>query len=288
MNFNEKKNKFIAVDRILDDYLKEINQYKILSPKEERELVEKAKSGDDAAREKLINCNLRFVYSVVKNYANEDNINDLINEGNTGLMSAIDTFDLTKQNRFLSYAIWTIKRSVYSYLNGENLPIRKTNNTKTVYKIKRIKQKFFAEHNRYPEVDEIAEILEKEHDFKIKDKADLLDITITSISTCFDDEDARAFENSPYFTEKTAVGNDYEDEIERDHASIVSGALISSLTEREKTIVKMAFGIAPYNKEYTNAEIGKEIGMTAERARQLKNGAIEKMKKLAVAEHFSF
>jgi RNA polymerase primary sigma factor len=288
MNFNEKKNKFIVIDRTLDDYLKEINGYKILSPKEERALVELAKSGDDNARQKLVASNLRFVYSVVKNYANDDNIKDLISEGNKGLMCAIDSYDPSKDTRFLSYAIWTIKREVYAYLNGENHLIRKTNNTKTVYKIKNIKQKFFAEHGRYPDVDEIAEILESEYGFKTKDKTDLLDVTTTSINTCYDDEDSKAFENSEYFTEKTAVGNDYENEIDRDHTSAVSSALISCLSDREQTVIKMAFGLAPYNKEYTNAEIGEEIGMTAERARQLKNGAIEKMRKLAVAEHFTY
>lgn len=282
MNFKEKKNnKFIASDRTLNDYLKEISQYKVLTPKEERELVLKMKAGDEEARNKLIDCNLRFAYSVAKNYANDDNIKDIVNEANTGLIIAAEKFDETKGNRFLSYAIWYIKREVQAYLNGENLLIQKTNNTKTVYKIAKIKQKFFAEHNRYPDVDEMAEILEKEYGLKIKDKTDLLDITTTSINTCFDDEDSKAFENSPYFTERTAVENEYEDEIAQDHTASVSGALISSLTEREQTIIKMAFGIG-YNKEYTNAEIAEEIGMSSERVRQLKNGAIEKMKREAV------
>ena len=280
-NTKEKKNRFIATDRTLNDYLKEISQYKVLTPKEERELVLKMKAGDEEARNKLIDCNLRFAYSVAKNYANDDNIKDIVNEANTGLIIAAEKFDETKDNRFLSYAIWYIKREVQAYLNGENLLIQKTNNTKTVYKISKIKQKFFAEHNRYPDVDEMAEILEQEYGLKIKDKTDLLDITTTSINTCYDDEDSKAFENSPYFTERTAVENEYEDEIAQDHTSSVSGALISSLTEREQTIIKMAFGIG-YNKEYTNAEIAEEIGMSSERVRQLKNGAIEKMKHEAV------
>lgn len=281
MTLKEKKNRFISTDRCLNDYLKEINKYKVLKTDEEKELVIRAKAGDEEAREKLIDCNLRFAYSIAKNYANEDNLKDLINEGNRGLICAIKNLDETKDNKFLSYAIWYIKREIQAYLNGENLLIRKTNNTKTVYKIAKIKQKFFSEHNRYPDVDEIADILEKEYGLKIKDKTDLLDITTTSINTCFDDEDAKAFENSPYFTEKTAVDNDYEDEIIRDHRASVSGALISLLTEREQTIIKMAFGIG-YNKEYTNQEIGQEIGMCSERVRQLKNEALEKMKHEAV------
>ena len=287
MNLKEGKTNFISGNRSLNTYLKEINQYKVLTSTEETELVEKMRNGDEEARAKLISANQRFVYAIAKRYGNDDNILDLVNEGNKGLMTALDSYDPEKKNRLLSYAVWYITRDILAYLNGENVLIRKTNNTKTVYKIPKIKEKFYAEHNRYPDVDELAEILESEYGLKIKDKTDLLDISTTSINTCFDDEDARAFENTPYFTEKTAVDNDYVSEMSEEHNSIISGTLISSLTEKEQTIIKMSFGIG-YNKEYTNAEIGEVVGMSGERVRQLRNGAIEKMKKLAVAEHFTY
>ena len=286
MNLKEGKTNFIGGNRSLNDFLKDINKYNVLSHTEETELAERMKAGDEQAREKLISANQRFVYAIAKRYGNDDNVLDLVNEGNKGLMTALDSYDPEKKNRLLSYAVWYITRDILAYLNGENVLIRKTNNTKTVYKIPKIKEKFYAEHNRYPDVDELAEILESEYGLKIKDKTDLLDISTTSINTCFDDEDARAFENTPYFTEKTAVDNDYVSEMEQEHSSIVSGTLLSMLSEREQTIVKMSFGIG-YNKEYTNAEIGEEVGMSSERVRQIKHAAIEKMKQYAVAEHFS-
>ena len=287
MNLKERKTGFIAADQTINAYLKDINRYKVLSAAEEAELVKKMREGDESAREKLATANLRFVYAVAKRYANSDNLLDLVQEGNTGLLTALNAFDPEKGTRFLSCAVWYITRSILAHINGDNALIRKTNNTKTVYKIPKIKEKFYAENNRYPDTDELAAILEADYDLKIKDKTDLLDVSTTSISTCFDDEDARAFENTPYFTEKTAVDNDYLPEMDNEFNSVVSGALMSSLTEREQTIVRMAFGIG-YNKEYTNAEIAEEIGMSSERVRQLKNGAIEKMRKLAVAEHLSF
>jgi RNA polymerase primary sigma factor len=287
MNLKEGKTNFIGGNRSLNDFLKDINKYNVLSHTEETELAERMKAGDEQAREKLISANQRFVYAIAKRYGNDDNVLDLVNEGNKGLMTALESYDPEKKNRLLSYAVWYITRDILAYLNGENVLIRKTNNTKTVYKIPKIKEKFYAEHNRYPDVDELAEILESEYGLKIKDKTDLLDISTTSINTCFDDEDARAFENTPYFTEKTAVDNDYVSEMSEEHNSIISGALISSLTEKEQTIIKMSFGIG-FNKEYTNAEIGEVVGMSGERVRQLRNGAIEKMKKLAVAEHFTY
>lgn len=288
MNLKEKKTNFVgANDPGVNAYLKDINRYKVLSAGEEAELVKKMREGDESAREKLATANLRFVYAVAKRYANNDNLLDLVQEGNTGLLTALNAFDPEKGARFLSCAVWYITRSILAHLNGENAIIRKTNNTKTVYKIPKIKEKFYAENNRYPDVDELAAILEADYGLKIKDKTDLLDISTTSINTCFDDEDARAFENTPYFTDKTAVDNDYLPEMDNEFNSVVSGTLMSSLTEREQVIVRMAFGIG-YNKEYTNAEIAQEVGMSSERVRQLKNGAIEKMRKLAVAEHLSF
>lgn len=287
MNLKEKKSGFINADHSISTYLKEINRYKVLTAAEEAELIEKMNNGDEEAKALLIASHQRFVYAVAKRYGNDDNVLDLVNEGNVGLMQALETFDPAKGNRFLSYAIWYIRREINAYLNNDNLLIRKTNNTKTVYKLSKIKSKFFAEHNRYPDMEEIAEILEKEYGVKIKDKTDLLDVTTTSINTCFDDEDARAFENTPYFTERTSVENEYQDEIDNEYNSVVSGALMSILTEREQDIIKKAFGIG-YGKEFTNAEIGEDLGMSSERVRQLKNGAIKKMQKAAVAEHLSF
>ena len=287
MNLKERKTGFIATDQTINAYLKDINRYKVLSAAEEAELVKRMREGDESAREKLVTANLRFVYAVAKRYANSDNLLDLVQEGNTGLLTALNAFDPEKGTRFLSCAVWYITRSILAHINGDNALIRKTNNTKTVYKIPKIKEKFYTENNRYPDMDELAAILEADYGLKIKDKTDLLDVSTTSITTCFDDEDARAFENTPYFTEKTAVDNDYLPEMNKEFNSVVSGTLMSSLTEREQTIVKMAFGIG-YNKEYTNAEIADEIGMSSERVRQLKNESIEKMRKLAVAEHLSF
>lgn len=287
MNLKERKTGFIAADQTINAYLKDINRYKVLTAAEEAELVKKMREGDESAREKLVTANLRFVYAVAKRYANSDNLLDLVQEGNTGLLTALNAFDPEKGTRFLSCAVWYITRSILAHINGDNALIRKTNNTKTVYKIPKIKEKFYTENNRYPDMDELAAILEADYGLKIKDKTDLLDVSTTSITTCFDDEDARAFENTPYFTEKTAVDNDYLPEMDKEFNSVVSGTLMSSLTEREQTIVKMAFGIG-YNKEYTNAEIADEIGMSSERVRQLKNESIEKMRKLAVAEHLSF
>ena len=286
MNLKEKKSSYVNSDHAISAYLKEINKYKVLTAPEEAELIEKMNNGDENAKALLIASHQRFVYAVAKRYSNGDNVLDLVNEGNIGLMQALETFDVTKGNRFLSYAIWYIRREINAYLNNDNLLIRKTNNTKIGYRLAKIRSKFFAEHNRYPDVDEIAEIFNTEYGVKISDNSDLFTVTTASINMCFDDEDSRAFENTPYFTEKTSVYNEFQDEMDTEHNSDVSKALISILTEREQTIIKMAFGIG-YSKEFTNAEIGEDLGMSSERVRQLKNGAIKKMQQAATAKHLS-
>lgn len=287
MILKDVRSNFINSNTTIAAYLKEINKCKVLTQSEEEKLVDEMLEGNEEAKNKLILANQRFVYAVAKRYGNDDNILDLVSEGNIGLMSALETFDKSRGNRFLSYAIWYIRREINAYLNNDNLLIKKTNNAKTTYKIPKIKSKFYTENNRYPNNDEIAEILEKEYGLKIKDKNDLLDVTTTSISTCFDDEDNRAFENTPYFTNKTAINNEYEVGIQKEHNSSITETLISQLSNREKTVIKMAFGIG-YNKEYTNAEIGEEVNMSSERVRQLKNNAIKKMHQFAESKHISY
>lgn len=288
MNLKNKKNNFISTDNTVGKiYMKEINRYKVLTAKEELELIERMKSGDKEAKDLLIASNQRFVYAVAKRYGNEDNILDLVSEGNIGLMQALETFDVTKGNRFLSYAIWYIRREINSYLNNDNLLIRKTNNTKTAYKLAKIKEKFLTANGRYPDADEMCSIFESEYGIKIKDKRDLCDVTTTSISTCYDDEDSRAFENTPYFTEKTAVDNTFESETDKEYYSETSHELMSVLNERELTIIQRAFGIG-YGKAFTNSEIGEDLGMSSERVRQIKNSAISKMQQFASAEHLSY
>ena len=125
MNLKEKKTNFVgANDPGVNAYLKDINRYKVLSASEEAELVKKMREGDESAREKLTTANLRFVYAVAKRYANSDNLLDLVQEGNTGLITALSAFDPEKGTRFLSCAVWYITRSILAHINGENALIR--------------------------------------------------------------------------------------------------------------------------------------------------------------------
>lgn len=281
-NFDMKtnKNNFVVRTDAINQFLRQINKYKVLSSAEERELFKRIKNGDESAREDIIKHNQRFVFAVAKTYANDERVLDLVNEGNIGLMQAIDSYDYTKENRFLSYAVWYIRRSINAYIVNDEMFIQKTNNTKTIYQVGKLRTKFFSMYGRYPIEEELIELL-KEKGVKISDISDLYELKINSISTTYDDEDGNAFENSPMFTSKTYTTNEYETDIEKEYDSAMSGMLMSVLDERERTIIEYAFGIG-YAKSYTNNEIGEIIGMSAERIRQLKNGALKKMRMVAV------
>ena len=280
VNIAATKQTYMVRTNAINAYLKSINKYKVLSAAEERKLFECIEQGDEEARELIIKHNQRFVFDVAKTYANDERILDLVSEGNIGLMQAIDSYDYRKGTRFLSFAVWYIRRSINAYIVNDEMFIQKTNNTKTIYQIGKLKTKFFSENGRYPTEDELLGLL-KEKGIKINDVSDLYDLKINSISTTYDDEDGNAFENSPIFTSKTCTINEYEDEVDKEYDSAMSGMLMSVLDERERIIVSYAYGIG-YTKPYTNSEIAEMLDMSAERVRQLKNGAIKKMKSVAV------
>ena len=264
---------------LVKGYLNDISKYSILTADEEKALFEKIKKGDQAARNRVVEANQRFVFAVAKRYSAKDKLMDLVEEGNIGLMQAIDSFDPEKGNRFLSHAVWYIRREINAYLINDDLLIRKSNNSKTTYKLNKAKNDFFSENGRYPSSDELMDYFKEKFGIEIKDKSDLYDLRVNSISTTYDDDDSSAFENSSLFTGKTQIRNDYNDDINKDYQTMVVKKILSGLNERDRKVVEMSFGIG-YEREFTPQEIGEELGLTGERVRQIKNSAIPRLKKM--------
>lgn len=292
MDLKNTKGNFVEREGTVKQYLEDIRKYEPLTQEKENELINRFReTGDVEAFHQLINCNQRFVFAVAKRYASDDRVMDLVNEGNIGLMTAITAknektgeylYDINKGVRFLSYAVWYIRREIYSYLSNRDMLVRKQNNLKTVGRVNKIKNKFYASTGRYPSMDEIIEILDKEYGIKIMEESDLYDLRMDSLNINYDDEDASAFENSSLFTAKTSVDNDYVKDTDTEYNNEATGELLSCLDEREKEVIKRAFGMAPFNKEYTNAESGEDMGLSGERVRQIKEKALKKMRALAV------
>ena len=281
MDLSVQKNTIVSRTDTINTYLRDIQKYPILTPDEEVELYLKMKEGDEEARNKLILCNQRFVFKLAKMYVSGDVLLDVVNEGNIGLIKALDEsdFDVTKGTRFLTYAVWYIRREIVQYLTNDVNLVKKSNNTKTSFHLNNVKSKFFCENGRFPTDEEIIDIFDKDYGIKINNKSDIYEVKSESINSTFDDDDSNSFENSYDFTSKTACVNDYEKKMNKEHVSSEVQFILDSLKERDRDVMKMSFGIG-YTKEYTNFEIADELGLTPERVRQIKLACLNKFKKM--------
>ena len=282
MDLKNTKNLIYNRTDSVNSYLNDIKNYPILTPDEEIDYYIKAKSGDKEARQMLINCNQRFVFAIAKRYATDEKLLDLVDEGNIGLITAIDSnkFDVTVGIRFLSFAVWYIRREILYYLINNKTLVKKTNSAKTNFHVSNIKNKFYCENGRLPSYDELIDIFNKEYGIKIQDYRDIYELKTESINTTYDGDESDVFENSYDFTSKTASYNDYENKIDLESNQEIINQLLKSLKPREAEIIKMSFGIG-YDKQYTNSEIAFALDMTSERIRQIINTSIVKMHKYA-------
>lgn len=263
-------------------YFNEIRKYPVLTSAEERKLLETIKNGSpikaNAARNKLIECNQRFVVSAAQKWQKNDNLMDLINEGNIGLMQAIDGFDLNKKQRFLTYAVYWIRKMINDYIIKREGIIRVNNATKVHTYISKARNSFYTKYQRMPNKWELKEELMDEFNIHISNADDLDTITMNSINICDDNQDednaAAGFSQLNEFNEYTSV-NDVDDRIDEMHNSDLVKLLMARLDNREKYIVKSYFGIDCEEKGYD--VIAKDLNVCKERVRQILRDALKKM-----------
>jgi len=270
----------------LNYYLKDVRKYEVITVEEEKDLFRRIKSGDKKAVNELVSANQRFVLAVAKRFSVGDNIMDLVQVGNMGMLQAIEKFDPNKKSsdgtqiRFLSFASWYIRREISFYLVN-NVLIKKTNNVKTVFKVNKVKNTFFLENGRYPTVDELSDIIEKEYGIKIRDLSYLYDIETKYLTNSYNEDIKKdTFENSPMFNEKSSVQNEYLEKADNENDKYVVTSLLDMLKPRERTIIERLYGINA-DREYTIDEIASELGLTRERVRQIKISSVNKLKKLS-------
>lgn len=259
----------------LEKYLTEIDRIPMIRPEQEAELAHQIHSGGRKgakAKEKLITSNLRFVVSVAKQYQHQGvPLTDLINEGNLGLMAAVDRFDETRGFKFISYAIWWIRQSILQAIANYGNTIRNPQNQIGINnKVKSAINSFVQMHQRMPSVEELCEITSLEAD-KIK-KAIEVNAPITSIDTPRgEDEDGGTMADSIFSTEDAADRH-------ADHESMYTDLILilnSVLDQRERTIIIESYGIGCQEREL--ADIGNDMGLSRERVRQIRNRGIEKI-----------
>lgn len=256
----------------LEKYLQEIGHENLISTEEEVELAQRIKKGDRKALEKLTKANLRFVVSVAKQYQNQGlSLPDLINEGNVGLIKAAEKFDETRGFKFISYAVWWIRQSILQAIAEQSRFVRlPLNQVGSVNKIKRMMGKFEQEHERQPNIEEIAEEVDLPKE-KIEDAMKAPGRHVSVDAPLADGEennllDVIANNDSP-MADRQLVNESLKEEITQ---------ALRTLTEREALVVKAFFGIG--EKELSLEEIGDKYGLTRERVRQIKEKAIRRLR----------
>ena len=269
------------VDAFADDsvrlYLREIGKIPLLTPEEEADLADRIVKGDKKAKDKMVESNMRLVVSIAKRYGGRGlDFLDLIQEGNTGLLRAVEKFDPAKGFKFSTYATWWVRQAITRAIADQARTIRiPVHMVETINKVLRTTRKLTTELNREPTNEEIAEELGLEPekiDYVMRIKQDIASLD-ASVGREGDDEDS-------------VLGDFVEDE-ERDSPEDSAAnqilkeqlsEIIATLTDREQKIIRLRFGIGG-GRPHTLEEVGNEFDVTRERIRQIEAKALSKLRK---------
>lgn len=265
---------FTAEDNSLAIYLKEVGKTKSLTSAEEAEIAIKIRKGDQQSLEKLVKANLRFVISVARNYQNQGlPLSDLINEGNLGLIRAAKRFDERKNFKFISYAVWWIRQAILQALAEQSRIIKlPLNRVGTIHKIGKTQIKLEQRYKRLPNSEEIA----TELDLDESDVNETLKIGNNHMSLDAPIQDSQDSRLLDLFIDESQEQPDYY--IIQDALKDEVNKILQTLTERERKVLIMYFGIGN-ETTHTLEEIGQLFSLTRERARQIKEKAINRLKK---------
>jgi len=257
----------------LDKYLQEIGREELITAEEEVVLAKKIKDADQRALEKLTRANLRFVVSVAKQYQNQGlSLPDLINEGNLGLIKAARRFDETRGFKFISYAVWWIRQSILQALAEQSRIVRlPLNQVGSLNKINKAYSKLEQQYEREPSAEELAEIL----DLPIDKVSDTMKVSGRHVS--MDAPFANGEESSLLDVLVNADSPKADNGLMNESLSREIDRALSTLTDRERDVVKLFFGIG-LNHGLTLEEIGDKFDLTRERVRQIKEKAIRRLR----------
>lgn len=251
-------------------YMREVNETPLMTPDEEFKVGIEAKKGDKKALDYLVKANLRFVISVAKQYVdNRHGIEDLVNEGNIGLIIAAERFDPTKGFKFISYAVWWVRRTIQEYKHGCGEFIKKpSNRVAALNKYREIKNILEKRLEREPSKEEIFDAIEGLEDNDIF--SDLLNQEVCSLDKPIGEDG---------FSLIDTIANSCDVKIKNDEDDIKHKTynLLSKLKPRERQVLELSFGLHD-RKPMTLQEIGDILDLTREGVRQIKTKALLKLR----------
>lgn len=258
----------------LSVYLREINKIPLLTREEEVELARRAKKGDKEAKDKLIQANLRFVVNVAKKYQNQGlTLSDLISEGNLGLITAVDKFDVDKGYHFISYAVWWIKQSILKAICEKSRMIRlPLNRANELLQIEKVKREIGSNKDGEADIEEIADFLDMDKS-RINDLINASKEFVSLETPLSSDKDANTISDLMEDTkgadpEEVLINKTLQESIEE---------VLSTLTEKESSVIRYRFGLNG-ERPHSLKEIGDKYNLTKERIRQIEKKAISRLR----------
>lgn len=275
------RNQGYGGNRSLDLYLHEINKTPLLKREEEQELARRIRKGDQGAVDQLVRANLRFVVSIAKQYANQGlSLEDLINDGNVGLIKAAHRFDEKRGYKFISYAVWWIRQAMLQSLAEHSRIVRlPLNRAGTLYRIGKASRQLDQELGRSPSAKEIANKL-KISEEEVRDTMHIANTHVSLDDPYSNDQDDNALVD--YLMDENAQMPD-DQTFEHALSDDMERAL-DTLAERERQILSMYFGLKGEDP-LTLEEIGQKLGLTRERIRQIKEKAIGRLRHSSRAKY---
>ena len=261
-------------DNVLALYLKDINKIPLLTREEENELAVKAARGDQNAKHKIVNANLRFVVNVAKKYQNRGlDLTDLISEGNIGLLTAIERFDVTKGYHFISYAVWWIRQAILKAICEKSRPIRlPLNRANELVQIEKARKTLTGNKSEEEEIAEVAGMLNM-------DSAHVRDIIRISRDIVSLDSALR-----PADADSATIGEFLEDDqYENPEQSAINmtmrediDSVLDSLSEKEAEVLRYRYGLNG-SSSMSLKEVGDVFNLTKERIRQIEKKALRRL-----------
>ena len=258
----------------LSVYLREINKIPLLTREEEVKLARLAAKDDQESKDRLIKANLRFVVNVAKKYQNQGlTLSDLISEGNLGLITAVDKFDVEKGYHFISYAVWWIKQSILKAICEKSRMIRlPLNRANELLQIEKVKREIGSNKDGEADIEEIADFLDMDKS-RINDLINASKEFVSLETPLSSDKDANTISDLMEDTkgadpEEILINSTLQESIEK---------VLSTLTEKESNVIKYRFGLNG-ERPHSLKEIGDKYNLTKERIRQIEKKAISRLR----------
>lgn len=264
---------------IYEIYMNDIRKYGTINDAKTREYLKLYHEGSPKekklAKERIVGAHQRFVLSEANKFSNEDNLMDIISEGNIGLMKAIDKYNMDSDVKFTTYATYWIRKTIMGYITVDEPMVAPNNAIKLATYVPKIRQEFWNTNFRQPTTEEIQDILLEKYNLNFSNKEDLASYQSVSIDEKYDeDDDGQEFMETSAYTSKTA-SCDTDKFAKANDAKTTVRRILSTLSDRDAYIVKCIYGIDGEAKSMD--DIAAEVGISHERVRQIAANSVKKL-----------